>query len=354
MRTIMHVDLDAFYSSIEQRDRPELRGKPVIVGGSPEERGVVATASYEARRHGVHSAMPMRTALRLCPQAIRVPPRFSVYHAVSEQVHALFRELTPVVEPISLDEAFLDVSAGFSAPSAAEACANALKRRIRAETELTGSIGIGTNKLVAKVASDRHKPDGLTIVPAGGEQEFLAPLPVRRLFGIGPRTEERLRAAGIEYVAQLAEARAEWLVARFGQSGLEWRQMARGIDERPVMPDRALKQVSRERTFPSDIGERDELRGILQALATELVPALAEAPPARTVTLKLRYADFSIVTRRRTPDTIITAELLRAGAARLFEEGWDGRPLRLMGLGISNFIAGPAGQLSLFDAEPDR
>lgn len=351
MRTIMHVDLDAFYSSIEQRDRPELRGKPVIVGGDPAARGVVATASYEARRFGVHSAMPTRTALRLCPRAVLVHPRFDVYRQVSQQLRRMFLALTPTIEPISLDEAFLDMSARIPSPAQSEETACALKRQIHDETGLTASIGVAANKLVAKVASDRHKPDGLTIVLPGEEAAFLAPLAVRRLFGIGPRTEERLREAGIEAVSQLAKADPAWLVVRFGQSGLEWQRMAQGIDERPVEPDRELKQISRETTFPQDIGERSELRAILQELAAELAPSLRGAPPARTVTLKLRYPDLSIITRRRTPGTIVTEEILGPEALQLFEESWDGRPLRLMGLGISNFIPESPGQLSLFQEE---
>jgi DNA polymerase IV len=244
MPTIMHVDLDAFYSSIEQRDRPELRGKPVVVGGDPDARGVVATASYEARRFGIHSAMPSRTARRLCPEAIFLPPRFAVYREVSRQLHELFLELTSLVEPIALDEAFLDVSSLVDSHLEAEGVARGLKRRIAEETSLTASVGVASNKLVAKLASDRQKPDGLTIVPPGQERAFLAPLPVRSLFGIGPRTEERLVAAGITQVSQLADADPGWLVARFGQSGLEWQRLAQGIDERPVEARRELKQAS--------------------------------------------------------------------------------------------------------------
>ena len=351
MRTIMHVDLDAFYSSIEQRDNPALRGKPVIVGGDPASRGVVATASYEARRFGVHSAMPTRTALRLCPSAVLVPPRFGVYRQVSEQLHALFLALTPLVEPIAFDEAFLDLSSLLSSPVEAGDSARALKRQIQEETGLTASIGVAANKLVAKVASDRQKPDGLTIVPPGEERGFLAPLPVRHLFGIGPRTEDRLRASGIERVSQLAEADPAWLLARFGQSGLEWQRLARGIDERPVTPDRELQQISRERTFPRDISARAELHAALDTLVAELGPLLRDAPPARTFTLKLRYADLATVTRRRTPGRVVTADVLRAGALDLFDKSWDGRPLRLLGLGISNFISAAAGQLSLFDTD---
>jgi DNA polymerase IV len=350
MRTILHVDLDAFYSSIEQRDNPELRGKPVVVGGDPAARGVVATASYEARRFGVHSAMPSRTAMRLCPDAILIPPRFEVYGAVSRQLHDLFLALTDLVEPIAYDEAFLDISSLRRSFADAEQTARELKRRIHDETDLTASIGIAPNKLVAKVASDRQKPDGLTIVPPGDERTFLAPLPVRSLFGVGPQSEQRLREAGIERVSELAAAHPEWLIARFGRRGLEWQRLAQGIDDRPVVPNRELKQISRERTFPRDISTREELRNVLQMLAVELAPALHDGPPARTFTLKLRYADLTIVTRRRTPGTVVTVDLLAPGAVQLFEESWDGRPLRLIGLGLSNFIPAPAGQLSLFDS----
>ncbi|HLJ67460.1 MAG TPA: DNA polymerase IV [Chloroflexota bacterium] len=349
MRTIMHVDLDAFYSAIEQRDRPELRGKPVVVGGDPEARGVVATASYEARRFGIHSAMPARTARRLCPQAIFVRPRFDVYRQVSAELRQIFAALTPLVEPLALDEAFLDLSSLLTSPAEAGETARALKQQIRDSVKLTASVGVASNKLIAKVASDREKPDGLTIVPAGEERSFLAPLPVRLLFGIGPRTEERLGAIGIERVGQLADADPGWLVARLGQRGLEWQRLAQGIDDRPVEPQRELKQISRERTFPRDVADRIELRAMLQALAHELVADLQEALPARTVTLKLRHADLRITTRRATPGPVITAELLESQVLQLFEEGWDGRPLRLMGVGVSNFVTEPTGQLSLFN-----
>jgi DNA polymerase-4 len=310
---------------------------------------VVATASYEARRFGIHSAMPCRTARRLCPEAIFLPPRFEVYRAVSRQLHELFLELTHLVEPIALDEAFLDVSALSDMQQEEYGVAHGLKRRIREATSLTASVGVASNKLVAKVASDQQKPDGLTIVPPGQERVFLAPLPVRSLFGIGPRSDERLRAAGIEQVSQLAAADPGWLVTRFGQIGLEWQRLAQGIDHRPVEPERELKQVSRERTFPRDVAGREDLHAILEGLVADLTPGLQAAPPARTLTLKLRYADWSTVTRRQTPGTIVTAEVLARMVPQLFEDSWDGRPLRLMGLGVSNFVSAPGGQLSLFD-----
>jgi DNA polymerase-4 len=352
MRTIMHVDLDAFYSSIEQRDNPELRGKPVVVGGDPDRRGVVMTASYEARRFGIHSAMASKTAMRLCPHAILVHPRFDAYARASSQLRQMFLALTPLVEPISFDEAFLDASSNLYSLERATEAARRLKHRIRDELSLTASIGIARNKLVAKVASDREKPDGLTVVLPGDEGKFLAPLHVRRLFGVGPRTEQRLQDAGIERVAQLAEADPTWLMGRFGPVGLEWQRMAQGIDDRPVLAHRELKQSSRERTFPRDIANREELKLVLDEIAAETASSLNELPPARTVTLKLRYSDLGIVTRRRTPGTVLTAGTLAGIAQELLDAHWDGRPLRLMGLGISNFITAPEGQLPLL-AEVD-
>ncbi|MGH2408788.1 MAG: DNA polymerase IV [Chloroflexota bacterium] len=349
MRTIMHVDLDAFYSSIEQRDHPELRGKPVIVGGDPSQRGVVATASYEARRFGIHSAMPCGTAQRLCPQAVFVRPRFDVYHAVSQQLHELFRQLTPDIQPVALDEAFLDLSHVHDAPEHAEASARTLKQRIQDITSLTGSIGIACNKLVAKVASEHRKPDGLTVVPSGGEREFLAPLSVRQLVGVGPRSEERLKHHGITRVAELAGADPGWVVAHLGQIGLSWQLLAQGIDDRRVDAAGELKQVSRETTFPTDISTLPALDEILETLITELLPALRESPPARTVTLKVRYADWTTVTRRRTPGTILTEVILARESRQLLEQSWSGRPLRLMGLSLSNFVSEPQGQLALFE-----
>jgi DNA polymerase-4 len=294
--------------------------------------------------------MPCRTARRLCPAAIFLLPRFEVYREVSRQLHEEFLDLTPLVEPIALDEAYLDITTLVDRHQEADGAARGLKRRILEETSLSASIGVASNKLVAKVASERQKPDGLTIVLAGEERDFLATLPVRSLLGIGPQSEKRLLAVGITHVSQLAAADSGWLVARLGQTGLEWQRLAQGIDDRPVEPGRELKQASRERTFPRDVAGKEELRGILEGLVADLMPALHSAPPARTFTLKLRYADWTTVTRRTTPGTIVTSEVLARLVPQLFEESWDGRPLRLMGLGVSNFIPAPTGQLPLFDS----
>ncbi|MBV9279112.1 MAG: DNA polymerase IV, partial [Chloroflexi bacterium] len=295
-RTIIHVDLDAFYSSVEQRDRPELRGRPVVVGGDPDGRGVVATASYEARRFGVRSAMPCRTARRLCPGAIFVRPRFEVYRGVSEQVMAIFGQVTDLIEPVALDEAFLDVSAVVADEPGAEGIGRALKDQIRAATSLTASLGIAGNKLVAKVASDFHKPDGLTLVKPGEERRFLSPLPVRTLWGVGPRAEERLHRAGIKTAGALADAAEGAVLARFGRLGLGWQRLARGVDDRPVTPSTPRRQLSRERTFASDVRDAAELHVALRTMAEEIAALMEGRQPARTATLKLRYADFSTVT----------------------------------------------------------
>ncbi|MEE8346278.1 MAG: DNA polymerase IV, partial [Dehalococcoidia bacterium] len=272
-RTILHADMDAFYASVEQHDNPRLRGKPVVVGGPPESRGVVAAASYEARRFGVRSATPMSRALRLCPQAVRVSPRFDRYGEVSRQVMAIFRDVTPLVEPLSLDEAFLDATeqaAAHGGPDAASALAREIKRRVRKETGLTVSIGGGTNKTVAKIASDMGKPDGLVMVPAGEEASFLAPLPVRSLWGVGPKAEETLAEMGIRTVGELAKTDETTLTARFGVRGDWFRRMAGGLDDRPVETRSERKSVGAETTFPRDLTDGAELRRILDEVAEDV------------------------------------------------------------------------------------
>lgn len=347
MRTIIHVDLDAFYSAIEQRDNPELHGRPVVVGGDPDGRGVVATASYEARRYGVRSAMACSAARRLCPEAIFLRPRFAVYSAVSEEIMHMLREIGGSFEQLSLDEAFLDVTDRMTENGDPEALGRAIKRRIRERTDLTASLGIAANKLTAKVASDYQKPDGLTVVPPGQERQFLAPLRVRALWGIGPKAEERLALAGVKTVSQLADADEAWVVARFGRWGLEWQRLALGIDGRAVMARSGRRQVSRERTFPQDVMDREEVIAAVRLLARELQGVLETYPPCKTLTLKLRYADFTTVTRRHTSRTVMTPESLTSLASYLLETHWNGRPVRLLGLGLSNFVEQQPGQLAL-------
>lgn len=345
--------MDAFFASVEQRDNPDLRGKPVLVGGSPRARGVVAAASYEAREFGCRSAMPMRTAMRLCPHAEIVRPRHDRYREVSEQVMALLRVLSPLVEPLSMDEAFVDVSQRVADGADGRELAGWIRRRVREETELTVSCGVGTGKSVAKIASDVDKPDGLTVVPPGLEAEFLAPLPIRALWGVGPRTAEQLRAAGVETVGELAARPLPWLLTRFGARGELFHQLAVGIDDREVGGDRETKSISSETTFAEDISDYDELREVAAKQAEDVARRLRRADlRARTVQLKLRLADFTTFTRQRTlPAATDDADQVRETAVEILRaECIGGRRFRLIGVGVSNLQAPDAvAQLGLFD-----
>jgi len=337
-RTIIHADLDAFFASVEQLDNPELRGKPVVVGGSPESRGVVAAASYEARRFGVHSAMPMSRALRLCPDAVRVPPRFERYIELSSRVMAIFRALTPLVEPMSLDEAFLDVSGWVDDGAAPIDIARSLKEDVKAKTGLNVSIGVGTSKSIAKVASDVGKPDGFVIVPPGGEAAFLAPMPARALWGVGPKTEARLKQLGVRTVgdmARLDDAAAERLL---GSRGLHMRDLARGIDDAAVVTQHERKSVGAETTFARDLADGPELRAALARLAQHVSERLRRAGAGgQTVAIKLRYADFRTITRQsslRAP--VDAADEIAAIASRLLDaELQPGDRFRLLGIQCS-------------------
>ena len=342
MRHIIHADLDAFYATVEQLDNPELRGKPVLVGGRPENRGVVATASYEARPFGVHSAMPMRTAARLCPQGIIVRPRFTRYREMSQQVMSVFREFTEVIQPLSLDEAYLDISEAVDEGEGRWPLGVALelKRRVKEETGLTVSVGVSTCKSVSKIASDMDKPDGLVVVPPGEEAGFLAPLAVGKLWGIGPKTAERLRAEGVDTIGMLAEQSTEWFQRVFGQRAEAVRLRAVGLDDEPVETERITKSVSSETTFPDDVGDEEELRQVLEELAGGVADALArKGLQGRTVTVKMRLADFTTFTRQSTlllPSS--DAGPIHALAWRLFSaELTPGRTFRLLGVGVSNF-----------------
>lgn len=351
-RTIVHADLDAFYASVEQRDNPDLAGKPVVVGGSAEGRGVVAAASYEARRFGVRSAMSMRTALRLCPQAVRVPPRFAVYGAVSARVHEVFREFTTQIEPIALDEAYLDVSEAVAAGAEPEALARSLKQRVREAVQLTISVGVAGSKSAAKIASDLGKPDGLVVVPPGGERAFLAPLPVGRLWGVGPKSQERLRRFGVATIGQLAELDGRILSQLFGRWGEAMGELARGHDERPVSGRGEVKQVSRETTFSRDVSDpdvlHDELRELCEAVGERLQ---RRSLRGRTVTIKLRRHDFATRTRQATlPAPVQEAAEVYAAARRILDaELAPGERLRLLGVGVSGFAEDA--QLPLFSLD---
>src|SRR5262245_4216061 len=293
--------MDCFYAAVHQRDDPSLRGKPVVIGGRPESRGVVAAASYEVRRFGVHSAMPSSQAKRLCPDAIFIPPDFRRYSRESEKIFAIYREFTPLVQAVSIDEAYLDVSDHLGEAGSATAVAKEIRRRVREERGLTVSIGVGPNRLIAKIASDFQKPDGLTVVRPEKVQAFLDPLPVRRLHGVGPATERALGAMGVGTVAELRAVAVEDLVARFGRHGRTLHEFAHGVDERPVETHQERKSLGTESTYAVDLAELPAMEREVEKMAAEVAAALVRAGLAAcTVTLKLRYADFTTVTRSRT------------------------------------------------------
>ncbi|MFE9794139.1 DNA polymerase IV [Streptomyces goshikiensis] len=337
--TILHLDMDAFYASVEQASKPSLRGKAVIVGGLGP-RGVVATASYEARRFGVHSAMPMAQARRLCPNGAYLIPRFRLYQAVSEIVMGLLRELSPLVEPLSLDEAFVDLEAGGVAfdSAAARAAGERLRADIRAATGLSGSVGLAGSKMLAKVASEEAKPAGLLLIEPGTERELLAPMSVRTLPGVGPVTGQHLRRAGITTVGELAEAGEDELVRMLGRShGVGLHRMALGLDDRPVVAERDTKSVSVEDTFDVDLHDRVRIRYEVQRLADRCVGRLRDSGHSgRTIVLKVRRYDFSTLTRSETlrgPTDAIA--VVREAAARLLESVDTTGGVRLLGVGVS-------------------
>ena len=346
MRHILHADFDAFYTSVEQLDNPQLRGKPIVVGGSPEVRGVVASASYEARRYGVRSAMPMRTALQRCPNAIRVAPRFDRYRELSQRVMGIFQEITPLVEPLSLDEAYLDVTDLVGPERGAEQVARALKGRVKSDLGLTISVGVATVKSVAKIASDMDKPDGLTVVPPGSERQFLAPLPVEKLWGIGPKTARRLTEGGIRTIGELASKPEVWFGATFGKTGSRVRRLALGQDDEAVIVDRERKSVSAETTLAHDTDDPQLLIDLVTRLSQRVAGHVDGRDLAgRTVRLKLRLADFTTFTRQKTLAEPVRSsdELVETAVALLQLELEPGRLFRLVGVGVTGFDRLPAG-----------
>ena len=347
MRTIIHADLDAYYASVEVLDNPSLRGLPVIVGGRPDDRGVVSAASYEARLFGIHSAMPLRTAARLCPQGVFLPGRFERYAEVSLQVMRIFDTFTPLVEPISLDEAFLDVS---GAPAGeGRTIGQAIKDRIQTDVGLVVSVGVATNKLVAKVASDLRKPDALVVVEPGDEAAFLAPLPVSRLWGVGPRVRQALADYGVTTIGQLAAVPAATLRRRFGRHGVDLGQRARGIDPSPVVPGHAPKSIGHEHTFNADVTERTGLDGTLLWLSESVAGRLRRHKMAAGgVQLKLRYEGFETLTRQATlPHPTTDAQVLLEVTHRLLDRTLQpGRAVRLIGITAISLV--DAQQLTLF------
>ena len=338
MRRILHVDMDAFYASVEQRDNPSLRGRPVAVGGDPDKRGVVAAASYEARQYGVRSAIPMSRAVRLCPSLVIVHPDFSKYRAVSKEVFDLFRSVTPLVEPLSLDEAYLDVTENAWGESLGMNVARRLKTEIRDRTGLTASAGVAPNKFLAKIASGWQKPDGLTVIAPERVEHFLQGLPVDALWGVGPVTAGKLRSRGIEKLVQIRGADPEVLREAVG-SLAEWlQQLARGIDDRPVVSEHEPKSSGSENTFERDLTRLDEIRGEVTDMARDAAAWLGRRELfARTVTLKVRYSDFTTITRSHTePATRDEESIVRRAVALLDRTDAGRRPVRLLGVSVHN------------------
>ena len=339
--------MDAFYASVEQRDEPSLRGQPVAVGGPAASRGVVAASSYEARKFGVRSAMPMAHAVRLCPHLIIIRPEFKKYRAVSSQVFAIFREVTPLVEPLSLDEAYLDVTENAWGETLGRTVAERLKARIREETGLTASAGVAPNKFLAKIASGWRKPDGLTVIAPARVERFLRELPIDALWGVGPVTATRLRAHGIDKLVDVRAVAVDDLRAVVGSLAPWLHQLAHGVDDRPVEPNREAKSASSENTFNRDLTDIDEIRSAVDEMARDVAAwLLRKMRRARTVTIKVRYQDFTTITRSVTvmPPTDEPAIVAARAVALLDRTEAGTRPVRLLGVGVHN--------LSGLDEEP--
>lgn len=350
-RRILHCDMDCFYAAIHMRDDPELRGRPVVIGGPAEGRGVVAAASYEARAFGVHSAMPAARARRLCPQAVFLRPDFERYRKESQEIFAIFRDFTAVVQPVSIDEAYLDVSEVWRAYGSATALAQALRTRVLAERDLTVSVGVGPNRLIAKIASDHDKPDGLTVISPRRVRRFLDPLPARKLPGVGPVTAKKLAHEGLETVADLRRESLDRLEDLLGSFGAALYRYCRGIDDRPVRVERVRKSLSSENTFARDLTTVEEMRVEIERLAQGVAASLAKRElSAGTVTIKVRYSDFETVTRSQTLSTATSeAEVVRSAARLLLDRTEAGeRAVRLLGVGCSNLTNTAVEQLRLF------
>ncbi len=340
MRRIFHIDMDAFFAAIETRRRPELKGKPVIVGGhgDPRQRGVVSTASYEARKYGVRSGMPLRTAFRRCPQAVFLPVDYTTYARVSERFKSILKNFSPIMEDVGIDEAFLDMS---QAPGSSEEVADAIKRRIKEEIGLTCSIGIATNKLLAKMASDLQKPDGRTILREADVPRRIWPLPVRKLWGVGPKTEQALAKLGVARIGELAQLPEETLIARLGQAhGHYLHEAARGIDQSPLITHWEPKTLSRETTFQQDVADWASLQRTLLQLCKELVARMhQEGYAGRNVTVKLRYEDFDTHSHSLTlPSATDDPETIREAATRCLRHFPLLKKVRLVGIRIGHLV----------------
>ena len=354
MRKIIHIDMDAFYASVEQRDFPEYRGMPLVVGGPPNRRGVVATASYEARQYGVRSAMPSSQAIRLCPQAVFVPPRFDVYKTVSARIREIFKRYTDLIEPLSLDEAYLDVTTDKQAIGSALEIARQIKAAIRSELNLTASAGVSVNKFVAKIASDMQKPDGLTFIGPSRIERFMEGLPVEKFFGVGKVTAAKMRQLQLFTGADLKRLSEMDLVRLFGKSGRFYYHIVRGIDDRPVQPNRELKSIAVEDTFGEDLQRVAAMEHELEKIAAKLALRMQNRKvKGRTVTLKIRFADFRLITRSHSlpyytdvPEEILSTA--RNSLQTVMAEAPE--PVRLLGISVSNFdrVNLASNQLSLF------
>ncbi|OLN29371.1 DNA polymerase IV [Desulfosporosinus metallidurans] len=351
LRKILHVDMDAFYASVEQRDDPFLLGKPVVVGGRPNSRGVVSAASYEARKFGIHSAMPLAEALRRCPQAVFLPVNGQKYREVSLQIREIFSAYTPMVEPLSLDEAFLDVTGSTSLFGPADTIALTIKKRIQQELNLTASVGLACNKFLAKLASDLRKPNGFVVVQPDRVQEFLDPLSVERIWGVGKKTAEQLHALNIKTIRDLRNLEQGYLTRLFGVSGTQLFQLAKGIDDRPVESDRVVKSIGRETTFATDVADLEVLKTALLTQAIDVGRSLRkEGFKGKTITLKVRYDDFRTVSRSRTlPRPTDLDNVIYQEACTLLREVSLKQPLRLIGVTLHNLTDQIEGQLSLFE-----
>jgi DNA polymerase-4 len=348
---ILHIDMDAFYASVEERDQPELKGKPLVVGGSPQGRGVVAAANYAAREFGVRSAMPTSRALRLCPNLIVLRPRGSLYSEVSGQIKKIFKRYTPIIEPLSLDEAFLDVEGSEKLYGSAEVIGRRIKAEIRDELKLVASVGVAPNKFLAKLASDHEKPDGFTVINQEDVQTFLNPLPVGRIWGVGKVAQRRLTNHGIHSVGELRQTSVEFLQQEFGSIGNRLWQLSHGIDERRVVTDSEARSISHERTFGVDITQIDTLESVALSLMEGVCFRLRDAEQkARTVNLKVRFHDFSTVTRSKTLEyysdgTLEIWNTLKGLIRELLRR--RSFSVRLIGVGVSNFETGSSSEASV-------
>lgn len=348
-RYIIHCDMDAFYASVEQLKNPELKGKPVIVGGNPKSRGVVSTCSYEARKYGIRSAMPLAEAFRRCPGAIFLPPDFRAYKDFSSRMLKIFYDYTPLIEPISLDEAFLDVSGSIGLFGPAPDIALKIKERIKQELGLTVSVGIAHNKFLAKLASDISKPDGFLVISPNEVQKLLDPLDVGRLWGVGQKSAERLRGLNIKTIKDVRSLTKDNLTGLFGSLGEQLYLLARGIDNRPVETGRRTKSVGRENTFAADIIKLDDLEKSILELSTDVGRSLRrEGLKGRTITLKIKYNDFKAITRSKTLDVSTDLDEIIYREARLLLEGVLTKPVRLAGVSVNNLTDDDEPQLSLF------